>query len=256
VQGIPGPLQEWLEDFNSALATGESRADNAVDRSLFCGSGTTGASDLLDYPAFLRHAFRSSLDARYSLSNLGFRGVVRTSPTPRAVAAAATTPVRDASIYAPDVSLMDAHGRWTRLADLRGRLVVATMVYTSCQSVCPMITARLKDIERRLPPALRARVTFALFSLDPGRDTPAALAAFAAAHDLDAERWQLLAASDANVRTLSVLFGVKYAGDRNGSLVHSAVIVVLDPDGIIRHRETGTVADSAAVVAALTRIPR
>ena len=29
-----------------------------------------------DYAAFMRYAFRSSLEARYGLSNLGFRGVV------------------------------------------------------------------------------------------------------------------------------------------------------------------------------------
>jgi formylglycine-generating enzyme required for sulfatase activity len=75
VKGLHDLVQEWTEDFNSALVTGESRADGARDRALFCGSGAIGAADFEDYGAFMRYAFRSSLDARYSLANLGFRGV-------------------------------------------------------------------------------------------------------------------------------------------------------------------------------------
>jgi formylglycine-generating enzyme required for sulfatase activity len=75
VKGLDESLREWTEDFNSALVTGESRADDAIERSLFCGSGAIGAANREDYAAFLRYAFRSSLEARYGLANLGFRGV-------------------------------------------------------------------------------------------------------------------------------------------------------------------------------------
>jgi formylglycine-generating enzyme required for sulfatase activity len=69
-------VREWVEDFNSALVTGESRADGSLDRSLFCGSGSIGAADFRDYAAFMRFAFRASLDARYGLAHLGFRGAM------------------------------------------------------------------------------------------------------------------------------------------------------------------------------------
>jgi len=58
------------------LVTGESRADASLDRRFFCGSGAVGASDFEDYAAFMRYAFRSSLEARYDVGNLGFRGVI------------------------------------------------------------------------------------------------------------------------------------------------------------------------------------
>jgi formylglycine-generating enzyme len=72
---LHGLVWEWTLDFNSALVTGESRADSALDRTRYCGSGASGASDFEDYAAFMRYAFRSSLEARYSVGNLGFRGV-------------------------------------------------------------------------------------------------------------------------------------------------------------------------------------
>lgn len=70
---LHGLVWEWVSDFNNALVTGESRADAALERDLFCGSGAVGASDFRDYAAFMRYAFRSSLKANYTVQNLGFR---------------------------------------------------------------------------------------------------------------------------------------------------------------------------------------
>lgn len=75
VEDLHELVWEWTLDFNSALVTGESRGDASLERSLYCGSGGVGASDFEDYAAFMRYAFRSSLEARYCLANLGFRGV-------------------------------------------------------------------------------------------------------------------------------------------------------------------------------------
>ncbi|HMO04782.1 MAG TPA: formylglycine-generating enzyme family protein [Kiritimatiellia bacterium] len=70
---LHGLVWEWVDDFNTALVTGESRADAGLERDLFCGSGALGASSFEDYAAFMRYAFRSSLQARYTVPNLGFR---------------------------------------------------------------------------------------------------------------------------------------------------------------------------------------
>lgn len=64
---------EWVDDFNTALVTGESRADTGLERTLFCGAGAVEARDLANYPAFMRAGFRSSLRANYVVPNLGFR---------------------------------------------------------------------------------------------------------------------------------------------------------------------------------------
>jgi len=61
-------------DFNTAMLTGDSRADSGgLERGLFCGAGSQGARDAADYPAFMRLGFRSSLQASYCVHNLGFR---------------------------------------------------------------------------------------------------------------------------------------------------------------------------------------
>ncbi len=81
-----GLVWEWTSDFSSALVSGESRADAALDRSLYCGSGATNAADFRDYAAFMRYAFRSSLSARYCVANLGFREAAPVTPTAQAAA--------------------------------------------------------------------------------------------------------------------------------------------------------------------------
>ena len=68
-----GLIWEWTLDFNSALVTGESRGDSGIDQTLFCAAGASGAADPNDYAAFMRFGLRSSLKAKYTLANLGFR---------------------------------------------------------------------------------------------------------------------------------------------------------------------------------------
>jgi formylglycine-generating enzyme required for sulfatase activity len=66
VSGRHGATWEWTLDFASAL-----------DGTLACGGGAANASDFTAYDAFMRYAMRSSLDARYTVGNVGFRGVIQ-----------------------------------------------------------------------------------------------------------------------------------------------------------------------------------
>ena len=68
-----GLVWEWVIDFNTALVTGESRNNTDLDKKLFCGSGSVGASSFDDYAAFIRFALRSGLEGDYTVPNLGFR---------------------------------------------------------------------------------------------------------------------------------------------------------------------------------------
>lgn len=87
VRDLLSLVWEWVDDFNTAMVTGESRADTGLERTLFCGAGAAGARDLENYPAFMRAGMRSSLRASYVVPNLGFRCAQSIAISPENVAA-------------------------------------------------------------------------------------------------------------------------------------------------------------------------
>lgn len=67
---LHGLVWEWIEDFSAALVTADSRTPG---RDLFCGGAGATAKDASAYATFMRIAFRSSLQARFTTLALGFR---------------------------------------------------------------------------------------------------------------------------------------------------------------------------------------
>lgn len=171
-------------------------------------------------------------------------------PLERATAAGTLT-MAGPSIYDLDMPLVESDGHTLALSDLRGRTIVAAMIYTSCTSVCPRIAEDMKAIEQQIPEAERDRVNFAMFSLDPERDTPSVLRRFAEEHRLDRPRWRLFAASADDARVLAAALGLKYAREASGELAHSATIFVIDAAGVVRHRQLGLSAGPADAVRAV-----
>lgn len=73
VHDLHGVIWEWVEDFNNAVALGDTRDSSGASSERFCGGGALRARDVDDYVAFMRLAMRSSLQAPYTTALLGFR---------------------------------------------------------------------------------------------------------------------------------------------------------------------------------------
>ncbi|MHB1297146.1 MAG: SCO family protein [Gemmatimonadaceae bacterium] len=119
------------------------------------------------------------------------------------------------------------------------RLAVVTMLYTNCTVSCPRLIADLKRIEGALSEAQREQVEFIVVSLDPARDTPAKLAAFAKDMRADEKRWTFLNGSDAAVREVASVLRVRYVTESNGEISHTNRIVVLDAANEPIHWQAG-----------------
>jgi len=160
-------------------------------------------------------------------------------------------PPSDESIYVLRTRLEAAGRGELTLPSLAGRPVVIAMFYSSCTSVCPLLTLRMQRIEAALKPEDRDRVQFVMVSLDAERDTPAQLAVFAGEHHLDASRWIIGHADAGDVRTLAAALGVRYRQLPDHSFSHSAVITLLDARGVPRARTQIIGADDPAFLASL-----
>lgn len=137
------------------------------------------------------------------------------------------------SVYHLDATLTDQDGRAFAFADAAGRPRVVSMFYTSCQFVCPMIVDTLKKTERALPEADRVKLDVLLVSLDPERDTTAALKRTAGQRRIDAANWRLARTDKAAVRRIAAVLGVQYKQLDDGEFSHSSALVLLDAQGRI-----------------------
>jgi len=73
VYDLHGPVREWLLDYNTVMVSDDSRGVGARDQQLYCAAGSVGSTRTDDYAAFLRYTFRSGLNGRSTVENLGFR---------------------------------------------------------------------------------------------------------------------------------------------------------------------------------------
>lgn len=79
-----------------------------------------------------------------------------------------------------ELPLTDQHGHVIDLAGLHGRTVMIVPFLTLCQETCPFDTGNLVQVERALVRSgAGSKVVLMEVSVDPGRDTPARLAAYA-----------------------------------------------------------------------------
>lgn len=128
----------------------------------------------------------------------------------------------------PDVRLQRRSGETVRLSALRGRLVVATFIYTRCADVCPLLSLRMKRMREALPEAaLGTQVRLLTVSFDPAHDTPARLAAYGERFGADPGEWWMTRPRGGLERLLET-FGVVVLPDGEGGFRHNAAFYLVD----------------------------
>jgi protein SCO1/2 len=108
---------------------------------------------------------------------------------------------------APSFSgLIDQDERLIGADELRGRVVVANFIYTSCTDICPLLSARMRELQERLrrENLLGSEVQLLSFSVDPSRDTPEVLRAYAARNGADPTAWRFVTGSEEQLIPLIV----------------------------------------------------
>src|SRR2546423_524621 len=133
---------------------------------------------------------------------------------------------------APRFTLVDQAGQIRSSDELRGSVWIADFIFTHCSSVCPILTAKMVQVQR----AIRdPRIRFVSFSVDPDRDTPDALREYARRWAPDETRWTLLATTKQSLA--AVVAGMKTfvqpQSDPDAEL-HTSEFFLVDGQGRLR----------------------
>ncbi len=109
----------------------------------------------------------------------------------------------------PTTTLLTDQGKPTTLAAFRGKYVVMAPFLTLCQDECPLVTGAFQTMQRDVrATGLGSKVVFLEVSVDPWRDSPARLRAYATRFGAD---WPLLTGTLANLKAFWSQFGVYFA---------------------------------------------
>lgn len=130
----------------------------------------------------------------------------------------------------PDVTYSDQNGHKVSIGGLRGHTLIMTFIYTNCADACPLVTAKFARLAAALP---ADRFELLEISIDPARDSPAAIANFARAHGVHAPNWHVLTGDARLVDSFAKPLGVSVIAGGHGELLHSERTVIAGPDGRI-----------------------
>jgi protein SCO1/2 len=162
---------------------------------------------------------------------------------------AGKAPLPSDSVYQLPLRLTDQHGKSWDWRSKRGQPQLVAMFYSSCQYICPLIVESGKAVQRGLSPAQRERLGVLFISMDPARDTPAALMKVVRERRIDDKRWSLASPQPDAVRGVAGVLDVRYRQLADGEFNHTSALILLDADGriVARTEKMGSAVDPAFI---------
>jgi protein SCO1 len=130
----------------------------------------------------------------------------------------------------PDFVLTDQTGQAFHSETLKGHIWLANFIFTNCQGPCPSMTSQMKQVRETANGGPDLQVVS--FTIDPDRDTPEVLAAYAKRFRADPKNWHFLTGTRADLRKLS--WDTFHLNDVDGQLDHSTRFVLIDRKSQIR----------------------
>jgi protein SCO1/2 len=141
-----------------------------------------------------------------------------------------------------DFTLTNQNGAAVSLADLRGHVWVADIIFTRCPGPCLKMSRQMQEIQQTLSPDSTVRLVS--LTTDPDFDSPSVLKKYAGRFDADPARWIFLTGTKAaigalasgtdslNLSAVAVKPGERVSAD--DLFVHSTIFVVVDQRARLR----------------------
>jgi protein SCO1 len=129
--------------------------------------------------------------------------------------------------YFPNVPLITQDGTTVHLYDdlLKGKAVALNLIYTSCKDECPLETARLVQVQRLLGDRVGKDIFFYSISIDPKRDTPAVLKAYAEKFGVG-PGWLFLTGNEDDIKLVAKKLGLSRPNDTANRDGHQPILML------------------------------
>ena len=139
---------------------------------------------------------------------------------------------------APAFQLTDQDNETLISEDLRGQFTIYSFSYTNCPAPCYDINKTIQEVQSRLNevPLEGIPVEFVTITIDPERDTPDVLKAYAKSTNANLDIWTFATTSNQSLLKTIVGTGFEtyYEKKENGSFAFDPGFVLVDGWGIIR----------------------
>ena len=139
---------------------------------------------------------------------------------------------------APGFTLTSQDGGEVSLSDLRGKVVAVTFIYTSCKDTCPLLTAKMAQVQDELGKDFGPRIAFLSITVDPEHDAPEVLRHYAQDMGANLAGWAFLTGTPQAIKDVTRRYGVAVskAGEE---LEHTLLTSLVDPNGNLRVQYIG-----------------
>jgi len=129
--------------------------------------------------------------------------------------------------YFPNVPLTTQDGATVHFYDdlLKGRVVAVNVIYTQCENECPLETAKLAQVQRLLGERVGRDVFFYSITIDPKRDTPKVLKAYAEKFGVG-PGWLFLTGKAEDIKLVTKKLGLSRRNDSTSRDGHAASLML------------------------------
>lgn len=138
----------------------------------------------------------------------------------------------------PDFKFVNQDGDTITNKDYLGKVYVVEFFFTTCPSICPIMSENLVDIQNKL----KGNENFGIVSItiDPEHDTPRVLKEYAEEHKVTNPNWNFLTGDRKVIYDMANIgFGIFADEDETvpGGFAHSGLFALIDKEGYVRSRE-------------------
>jgi protein SCO1 len=154
-------------------------------------------------------------------------------------------------VMLPNVVLRDAHDKpfALRADSFEGKVVVVDFIFTTCTTICPVLSDVMATVQRELGDQVGKDVVLVSISVDPVNDSPAVMRAYAKQKGAG-HHWRWLTGSTGDIARVLRAFGLS-AGKPND---HPPLVLVGDPARNQWQRWVGVPTPKAVVEGARTMV--